>query len=96
MCVILPEITIGEDADEAQRVGPHHSAGAVLTLILHLGRVLKEEVRRHDTAANIDGRFSDLTLAHRDAQRLLGMKKEISEYCVFPFPLGFVPELSPS
>jgi hypothetical protein len=54
MCVILPEITIGEDADEAQTVGPHHSTGSVLTLILQLGRVLKEQGRRHDTAANTD------------------------------------------
>jgi hypothetical protein len=74
MCVILPEITIGEDADEAQRVDPYHSTGAVLTLILHLGRVLKEQVRRHDTAANTD--VGSQILAHTDPQKLLlDMKK---------------------
>lgn len=65
MCVVLPEITIGEDADEAQGIGPHHSTGAVLALILHLGRVLKEQVRRHDAAANTDGRFSNLSSQRR-------------------------------
>ena len=64
VCVreIWPEIPVGEHAGEAQTVNLQNSAGASLTLTLHLARVLEIQICHHNTTVD-----TNTVLAHRYA-----------------------------